>query len=95
MNPFVILQPSLRSLDPHTCTDANAVRNWRYALYEALVEYNGETFAPLLAESWRCQEDARTWTFRLREGVRFHDGKTLAAAGRDMTLRTFRPSWCR
>jgi len=79
MNPFVILQPSLRSLDPHTCTDANAVRNWRYALYEALVEYNGESFTPVLVESWRCEEDARTWTFQLREGVRFHDGKTLSA----------------
>lgn len=26
MNPFAILQPSLRPLAPHTCTDANAVR---------------------------------------------------------------------
>ena len=79
MNPFVILQPSVRVLDPHTCTDANAVRNWRYAVYEALVHYNGEFFAPALAGSWRCGEDARTWTFQLREGVRFHDGRTLTA----------------
>jgi small neutral amino acid transporter SnatA (MarC family) len=55
------------------------VRNWRYALYEALVEYAGKAFAPLLAESWRCAEDARTWIFNLREGVYFHDGKTLTA----------------
>lgn len=79
MNPFVILQPSLRPVDPHTCTDANAVRNWRFALYEALVEHHGESFAPVLAESWRCSLDARTWTFVLREGVRFHDGKPLTA----------------
>ena len=79
MNPLVILQPSLRPLDPHTCTDANAVRNWRCALYEALVEHDGEFFAPVLAESWRCAEDARSWTFTLREGVRFHDGRVLTA----------------
>ena len=79
MKPFVILQPNLRALDPHICTDANAVRNWRYALYEALIEYGGESFVPALAESWRCSPDARTWTFNLRQGVRFHDGKTLTA----------------
>jgi peptide/nickel transport system substrate-binding protein len=79
VNPFVILQPSLRPLDPHTCTDANAVRNWRYALYEALVEHDRGGFAPVLAQSWSCSEDARTWTFTLREGVRFHDGRSLTA----------------
>lgn len=79
MKSLVILQPSLRFLDPHTCSDAAAVKNWRFALYEALVEHDGEGFAPVLAESWRCGEDARTWTFTLREGVRFHDGKPLTA----------------
>lgn len=79
MNPFVILQPSLRPLDPHICTDANAVRNWRYALYEALVEHDGRYFSPVLAESWRCEENARTWTFTLREGVCFQDGRALTA----------------
>jgi len=68
MNPFVILQLSLCPLDPHTCTDANAVCNWRYVLYEALVEYEGESFAPAMAESWNCSEDARTWTFAIRGG---------------------------
>ena len=79
MNPLIILQPSLRALDPHTCTDSNAVRNWRYVLYEALVEHGGELFTPVLAESWQCTENARSWIFRLREGVRFHDGKVLTA----------------
>jgi peptide/nickel transport system substrate-binding protein len=79
LNPLVILQPSLRPLDPHTCTDANAVRNWRYALFEALVEHDGEFFAPVLAEKWQCTENARSWIFTLREGVRFHDGRVLTA----------------
>ncbi|UCF97106.1 MAG: hypothetical protein JSV89_18325 [Spirochaetaceae bacterium] len=77
--PFIILQASLPPLDPHTCTDADAVRSWRFSLYEALVENEGERFAPLLAESWRCSQDARTWTFTLSQGVRFHDGTPLTA----------------
>ena len=87
MKSLVILQPSLRPADPHTCTDAGAVKNWRFALYEALVEHDGEAFAPVLAESWQCSEDARSWTFTLRQGVRFHDGKPLTAGDVLYSLR--------
>ena len=34
---------------------------------------------PCLAEAWTLSADARTWTFRLRDTVRFHDGEALAA----------------
>ena len=33
-----------------------------------------------LAESWEASSDAATWTFKLRKGVTFHNGKTLEAA---------------
>jgi peptide/nickel transport system substrate-binding protein len=35
--------------------------------------------APALAESWSIAKDAKTYTFRLRRGVRFHNGKELTA----------------
>lgn len=43
----------------------------------------------VLAESWTSNEDATEWTFKLREGVTFHDGTPLtAAAVRDSFQRT-------
>jgi len=33
-----------------------------------------------LATSWEANEDATVWTFKLREGVKFHDGSTFEAA---------------
>jgi peptide/nickel transport system substrate-binding protein len=35
--------------------------------------------APALATSWRPNADATVWTFQIRRGVKFHNGKTLTA----------------
>ena len=35
--------------------------------------------SPGLAESWESNDDGSVWEFRLRNGVEFHDGKTLTA----------------
>lgn len=34
---------------------------------------------PSVAESWESSPDARTWTFKVRSGVEFHDGRPVAA----------------
>lgn len=49
-------------------------------VYETLVGYKDNylsEFEPLLAESWEISEDGRTYTFQLRQGVKFHDGADL------------------
>lgn len=51
--------------------------------YETLVRYDPtggeERVSPVLATSWEANEDATEWTFKLREGVKFHDGTEFNA----------------
>jgi peptide/nickel transport system substrate-binding protein len=51
------------------------------SLLEPLVRYDYEkrAFEPVLAESWSMTNGGRTWVFKLREGVRFHDGAPFTA----------------
>jgi peptide/nickel transport system substrate-binding protein len=50
-------------------------------VFEGLVEYNLETYKmePNLAQSWTVSEDGKTYTFRLRRGVKWHDGQDFNA----------------
>lgn len=51
-------------------------------LYEGLTytpEYDTQLALPLLATDWEASEDGLTWTFNLREGVKFHDGTDFTA----------------
>ena len=43
-------------------------------------------FAPALAESWDVSPDAKVYTFRLRKGVRFHDGTPFGAEAVKFTM---------
>ena len=77
---LTIVQPKLRMEDPHNCTDAKDVLSIFGALFDPLVSRASDfRFAPALAESWQVEKDARTWTFCLREGARFHDGDAVDA----------------
>ena len=80
MKRLRLAQRSIALPDPHDCTDNADVLILLDALFDALVARGSDgQFEPALAKAWSVSEDARTWTFELREGLRFHDGTALAA----------------
>jgi peptide/nickel transport system substrate-binding protein len=51
-----------------------------YNIYETLTKINGDgKVTPLLAESWEISPDLKTYTFRLRKGVKFQNGEPFNA----------------
>ena len=50
----------------------------RYAIGECLTKFdeNGE-IVPCLAEEWENSDDGKTWTFKIREGVKFSNGDDM------------------
>ncbi len=70
-----------KSLDPQAVT---AVNDFRILinLYDGLVRYQEGSLEvePALAESWQISDDGKTYTFKLRKGVKFHDGTPFNAA---------------
>jgi oligopeptide transport system substrate-binding protein len=68
------------SLDPQRLSHQHDVRTAR-GLFEGLTEVDGATgeIVPAAAESWTRSDDGRTWTFRLRPGLRWSDGSPLTA----------------
>lgn len=66
-------------LDPHL-TSAFASFQILENVYDTLVQPGDDlTMEPALAESWEISDDQLTWTFTLREGVTFHNGRELTA----------------
>lgn len=60
---------------------ASLLNTGAYLIYDRLVEQDADqTYHPHLAESWETSADGMNWTFKLRQGVRFHDGEPFNAA---------------
>jgi oligopeptide transport system substrate-binding protein len=67
------------TLDPAAVTDTNAVTVVQQ-IFDGLVQYdNSLSIAPALAETWKSSRDNLVWTFFLRKGVKFHNGRELVA----------------
>ena len=74
------LDSEVKTLDPHATT---ALSDFRVLanVYEGLVRFRSDRLEiePALAESWKVSDDGLRYDFRLRAGVRFHDGSPFDA----------------
>lgn len=68
-------------LDP-TAGAASAIAEIvQYNIFETLTKINSDgSVSPLLAESWEVSPDLKTYTFKLRKGVKFQNGEPFNAA---------------
>jgi peptide/nickel transport system substrate-binding protein len=66
--------------DPSTAPPQITPFGLIYAMHDALVRpYPGFKMGPSLAESWKESADGRTYEFKLRRGLKFHNGDPLTA----------------
>ena len=73
------LNADIRSTDPGINRDNNTDAVMMHVL-EGLVAYREDaSVAPLLAQSVSTSADGRIYTFKLRQGVKFHNGAPLKA----------------
>jgi len=98
----VTMREAPQSLDPllmpsagdATAADSIARRNLLVLMFETLVTVDdrGRVHAGLAVE-WQAATGNQRWRFRLRPGVKFHDGSPLTAEIVAAALRTANPSW--
>src|SRR5216117_2505748 len=75
-----IPQADLRSLDP-IWTTAYVTRNFGYLVYDTLFALDKDFKPqPQMVERWTASEDKLTYSFTLRDGLKWHDGTPVRAA---------------
>src|SRR5262245_26193289 len=75
----MVLEPP--GLDPTIAPSAAIRQLVHYNIFEGLTKLNTEgSVTPMLAESWTMDPDGKSYTFRLRKGVKFQDGEPFDSA---------------
>jgi peptide/nickel transport system substrate-binding protein len=76
----VVLESEVTILDPHFIT-ATITRTFGLHVFDMLFAMNerGE-IKPQMIDSWEVSGDKLTWSFRLRDGLKWHDGAPVTAA---------------
>jgi peptide/nickel transport system substrate-binding protein len=75
----MVLEPP--GMDPTTAPAAAIGEIVHYNVLEGLTKVNVDgSVAPLLAESWAMDPDGKSYTFKLKRGVKFHDGEAFDAS---------------
>jgi peptide/nickel transport system substrate-binding protein len=81
-----VMHSGLRVLDP-IITTAHITRDHAYMIYDVLIAVD-ENFTPRpQMADWTISDDKLTYTFTLRDGLKFHDGNPVTAADAVASLK--------
>jgi peptide/nickel transport system substrate-binding protein len=74
-----VMESDVKVLDP-IWSGAYITRNYGYMVYDTLFSMD-ENFQvkPQMVDTWKTSDDGLTWTFTLRDGLEWHDGKPVTA----------------
>ncbi len=89
---YGVIEGPLNSFHPNHGSDGLNVAEVELnsQIFEGLVRYEDQTkIVPALADSW-TNPDASTWVFNLKQGVKFHSGRTMTAADVKASLENYR-----
>jgi len=76
----VVLESEVTILDPHVIT-ATITRTFGLHVFDMLFAMNDKgEIRPQMVDSWQASGDKLTWSFVLRDGLKFHDGTPVTAA---------------
>jgi len=92
----VAMRAAPSSLNSGDCTQPNsfASRNLALLIFETLVTTeDGVRVRPALATSWQESSGNQRWQFRVRRGVKFHDGAVFTPEIAASALRSANPLW--
>ena len=74
-----VMHSPLRVLDP-IITTAHITRNHGYMIYDTLIATDKDNkIRPQMLQDWKASADGRTYTFKLRDGLKWHDGGAVTA----------------
>lgn len=74
------MSQDLPGLDPHPSTSTITYQVLSL-VFQGLVDFDRDfKIRPVLAESWTTSPDGKTWTFKLRKNVKFHNGRAMTAS---------------
>lgn len=84
----IAVPQSPAGLDPHIITAFSSFEVVNGTIYEGLTAIDKDLrVVPGLAESWSVAPDGKTYTFKIRSGVKFHDGSAMDANDVASTVR--------
>ena len=85
-NAVLAISGQPETLDPYN-TNTTLTTAVTKSFYEGLFEFDKDLkVKPVLAESYEMSKDGLVYTFKLRSGVKFHDGTDFNAAAVKVSL---------